>query len=134
MVVRRLVAVVLYLVLLLSACGPAAPSTKAGAGATDESTRFTVPENAVYRITDLVVQNPGGTFGLLTLENRDVVAPILSTGLENSRDLDFHFVTPIEILADDELFAKVVCTSPTGAPNTPCSANVLVSGVLITTG
>jgi hypothetical protein len=106
----------------------------AAAGATDESVRFPIPANAQFRITDIVMQNPTGSLGTLTIENADVAAPIITTGLENFRDTDFHFVTPIELQSEDELFIKVVCV-PTvpGPPNTACSANVLVNGILLTT-
>ncbi|MRG59580.1 hypothetical protein GE115_06805 [Agromyces sp. CFH 90414] len=109
-------------------------SASGAAGATAESERFTIPANAQLRITDLLLQNPTGSFGTLTIENADLAAPILSTGLENFRDLDFHFVTPIEIQSEDELFIKVVCVPAVAGPAaTPCGANVLVTGMLLTT-
>ena len=106
----------------------------AGAGATDESLRFTIPENAQFRLTDIVIQNPTGSLGTLTIENADVAAPIITSGLENFRDMDFHFVTPIELQSEDELFIKVVCVpSVPGPPSTACGANVLINGLLLTT-
>lgn len=113
--------------------------TDAPGGGPGESERYGIPEGATLRITDLVIQNPTGGFGELTLENREVVAPMLTTGLENFRDLDFHFVTPIQVVGDDQLFAKLVCSQPGAAPvgggaaPTTCSASVLVSGVLLVT-
>ncbi|MGX5697698.1 COG1470 family protein [Agromyces soli] len=109
-------------------------SASAGANANGESTRYTVPPNSVLRITDLVLQNPTGSAGQLTIENREIAAAILTTGLENFRDLDFHFVTPIEIQTGDDVFIKVECDRA-GASGTvaPCGADVLVSGVVVTT-
>ncbi|KQO96738.1 COG1470 family protein [Leifsonia sp. Leaf264] len=124
---------------------PVATSTRAnltirlevsGLGPGHESERFTVPTNSVLRITDVVLSNPQGDSGTLTVENKDVEAPIFTSGLENFRDLDFHFVTPIELTAGDELFAGMACGAPgVGAGTTPlpeCSDSVLVTAQLIT--
>ncbi|WP_127792209.1 hypothetical protein [Agromyces sp. LHK192] len=109
-------------------------SASAAANGEDESERFTIPANAQFRITDLVLQNPSGSFGTLTIENADVAAPIISTGMENFRDIDYHFVTPVELQSEDELFIKVVCTPAVAGPTaTPCGASVLVTGILLTT-
>ncbi|MDQ0894625.1 COG1470 family protein [Agromyces ramosus] len=108
-------------------------------GGTDESDRFVVPPNSVLRITDVVFSNPQGDFGSLTLENADLTAPIVTIGLENSRDLDFHFVTPVVLREGDELFANLLCQEaglPGGSapPPTSCADSVLISGSVVTTG
>ncbi|MET4156657.1 hypothetical protein [Agromyces sp. PvR057] len=105
-------------------------------GAPDESDRWIVPANSVLRITDVVISNPRGDFGTLTIENRDVVAPIFTTGLENFRDIDFHFVTPLQLAAEDELFATLDCAriAPplTGPARTECGATVLITAAVVT--
>ncbi|WP_157421503.1 hypothetical protein [Agromyces sp. Leaf222] len=105
-------------------------------GAPDESDRWVVPANSVLRITDVVISNPRGDFGTLTIENRDVVAPIFTTGLENFRDIDFHFVTPLQLAAEDELFATLDCAQiapPVSGPaRTECGASVLITARVIT--
>ncbi|MEJ3405452.1 hypothetical protein WDJ51_11970 [Rathayibacter sp. YIM 133350] len=109
-----------------------------GPGATGKSANFAIPANSVLKITDVVISNPQGDFGKVTLENQDTVAPIFTSGLENFRDLDFHFVTPIEVQAGDNLFSRLTCaavgTPPPGtAAPTTCSSQVLVTGVVVTT-
>lgn len=112
--------------------------TDAPGGEPDESDRWVVPAKSVLRITDVVISNPRGDFGTLTIENRDVVAPIFTTGLENFRDIDFHFVTPLQLGAEDELFATLECArvAPpvTGPARSDCGASVLITARVITTG
>ncbi len=105
-------------------------------GDPDESDRWTVPANSVLRITDVVISNPRGDFGTLTIENRDVAAPIFTTGLENFRDIDFHFVTPLQLVAGDELFTTLDCARiapPVSGPaRTECGASVLITARVVT--
>jgi len=62
-------------------------------------------------ITDLVFSNPtDSATGEIRLERADQT--LLALRLENFRDLDFHFVTPI-VVADGQSIA-LVC--PTGCP------------------
>ncbi|WP_159604860.1 COG1470 family protein [Agromyces humi] len=104
-------------------------------GAADESDRWEVPPNSVLRITDILVSNPFGDAGTITLENQDVLAPIFTSGLENFRDLDFHFVTPVQLGDGDQLFASMTCAAASGAGPNPgqCTASVLVTAQVVTT-
>jgi hypothetical protein len=53
-------------------------------------------------VTDLVFSNPSDTsVGEIRLERNG--APLLILQLQNFRDLDFHFVTPVAVLADQQL-------------------------------
>ncbi|MFF2370623.1 hypothetical protein [Agromyces sp. NPDC058110] len=107
-------------------------------GAPDESDRWVVPAKSVLRITDIVISNPGGDFGVMTLENADIAAPIFTTGIENFRDIDFHWVTAVQLAEGDELFATLDCAKVappvTGPQRDACDASVLITGRVITTG
>jgi hypothetical protein len=68
------------------------------------------PDKSLY-VTDLVFSNPSDTVtGEIRLERSG--QPLLVLRLENFRDLDFHFVTPILVAPGQEL--SLVC--PTGCP------------------
>jgi hypothetical protein len=76
---------------------------------------FPVAKKKELRVTDLVLQNPNGDFGILTLR-RDGPAPgfddaatILVVRLENFRDLDYHFVTPLVFAEGTSLVMTVDC-------------------------
>ncbi len=75
-------------------------------------------------VTDLVFSNPDGREGAVALL-RDG-APLMDLKLENFRDLDFHFVTPIVVLADHTLSMKLTCTEP----GVSCNPAILYSGYL----
>ena len=79
-------------------------------------------------MTDLVFENPNGNSGSLQLmrfnaaKNQNQV--LLSLRLENFRDLDFHFVTPLTFKENDKL--ELVCTPQT--EGSACDASVYYSG------
>ena len=75
----------------------------------------------VFYLTDLVFANPDGRAGSLELF-RDGLA-LITLRLENFRDLDFHYVTPIVINPGQELRIDVRC-SDGGA----CNPSVYYSG------
>ncbi len=84
-----------------------------------------------FSLTDVVFSNPQGDFGRVQLIVDDDVR--LEHALENFRDLDFHFVSPITI--DEDVTLRVVCRTPgeppdAVAPNT-CDVSVLLGGELI---
>jgi len=74
----------------------------------------------VFYLTDLVFANPSGKAGTLRLKRGSLDLIILR--LENFRDLDFHYVTPIVIRPDESLTLVVSCSS--GA----CDPSVYYSG------
>jgi hypothetical protein len=80
------------------------------------------PDGTLF-ITDLVFSNPSGHAGTLTL-SRDST-DLIDLRLENFRDLDFHFVTPIVVPEGSNLVLDLSCTD---AP--PCDPAVLYSGYL----
>lgn len=74
-------------------------------------------------VTDLVFSNPNGREGALVLL-RDT-DELIRIRLENIRDLDYHFVTPIVLLDGQSLNLSLACT---GADATPCDPTVFYSG------
>ncbi|WP_243075105.1 hypothetical protein [Microbacterium sp. SS28] len=92
-----------------------------------------VPDGSTLRITDLVVQNPQGDVATLTLGYGTTVLLTLST--ENYRDLDLHFVTPIEVPAGQTLQAQLSCLivgDPPGRTPERCLSSILVTSQLVT--
>jgi hypothetical protein len=73
-------------------------------------------------VTDLVFSNPSGAEGALVLLRNS--SELLRLRLENFRDYDLHFVTPIVIAPGDSLNLSRSCTSGT------CDATVFWSGYL----
>ncbi len=110
-----------------TATGAPEPPTIVGLGSpidgrlVDGSAPF-APDGTLF-ITDLVFSNPNGHQGTLTLQ-RDVT-DLLELRLENFRDLDFHFVTPIVVPAGSNLNMTLVCTDAGS-----CDPAVLYSGYL----
>jgi hypothetical protein len=74
-------------------------------------------------ITDVVFSNPNAREGALVLL-RDT-GELFSIRLENIRDLDYHFVTPIVLTEGQSLNLSLACT---GANATPCDPTVFYSG------
>jgi hypothetical protein len=74
-------------------------------------------------VTDIVFSNPNGREGALVLL-RDT-GELFSIRLENIRDLDYHFVTPIVLTEGQALNLSLACT---GANATPCDPTVFYSG------
>jgi hypothetical protein len=117
------------------------PTTGGGGGATGAnpfggdayaarlvgSSSLTIPADGGLSVTDLVFENPNGLTGDLKLQrfnaktNRDEV--LLQLKLDNFRDLDFHFITPLTFQKNDRI--ELTCTPPEG---TTCDASVYYSG------
>jgi hypothetical protein len=80
-----------------------------------------------------VVQNPQGDAGTVVVSTgRD--APVLRLALENFRDSDYHFVTPILVPAGGRVTITVDCRKvgrPVNAP-TPswCSESLFLGGTM----
>jgi hypothetical protein len=95
-------------------------------------TVYRVPESQLFELTDLVVQNPQGDSGnvVIATEGRT----LLRLALQNFRDQDYHFVTPIVVSAEGRITMTVTCRAvgrPVSAP-TPakCAESLLVGGTL----
>ena len=61
-------------------------------------------------VTDLLLQNPAGDSGTVTVLRGDEV--VYEARLENFRDLDLHLVAPIVVDKGTELGLSVGCTNP----------------------
>lgn len=80
---------------------------------------FPVPDGQKLKITDLVFQNPAAATGTIEIIRDDRVddandAILLMSALENFRDLDYHFVTPVEIQEGQDLLVRVTCRARAG--------------------
>jgi hypothetical protein len=72
------------------------------------------PDGTTLNITDLVFSNPNTTLaGEIRLVRSGTT--LLALQLENFRDIDFHFVTPIVVGSDQDL--ALICGPATGCPN-----------------
>ncbi|MBB4780131.1 hypothetical protein [Streptomyces rapamycinicus] len=116
--------------------GPAAPTSArvqvrdAVGGGAAERTAYTVPEGKSLELTDIVVQNPQGDAGTLVISSED--GQLLNLALENFRDSDYHFVTPIQVAAKGKVTISVSCREvgrPVKAPApSRCSESLFLGG------
>jgi hypothetical protein len=88
-----------------------------------DQTHPQVDEDGTLFVTDLVFSNPSGAEGAIEVRRNDT--PLLKLRLENFRDYDLHFVTPIVLGPDDALNLALSCTSPGS-----CDPAVFYSGYL----
>jgi len=101
--------------------------TNVAPGAQAEET-FTVPEDGTLALTDIVLQNPQGDEGLLQIrrENADGDQTVLlETRLENFRDLDYHFVSPVLFGPEETVSVFVDCENTNGQN---CAASAYLTG------
>jgi hypothetical protein len=99
-----------------------APSPVVPKGTTQSQSRQT-PTNFTFFMTDIVLQNPDGNIGRLTIQ-RDGTT-LLTSALENLRDLDFHFVAPYEFDAGHAVTVQVACSPDS---TTDCTASASFAG------
>jgi hypothetical protein len=104
-------------------------TTLAASGTAGTST-YTAPAKTTLVITDIVLENPQGDAGRV-----DVLVdhkPILTLALVNFRDLDYHFVSPIEVPAGKTLSIGTTCQVPgpaiAGTASGQCRVWLLASG------
>ncbi|MCA1707874.1 MAG: hypothetical protein LC808_33205 [Actinobacteria bacterium] len=69
---------------------------------------FSVPKGQTLSVTDLILENPDGASGTISVARGD--SPLLELRLDNFRDLDYHFVSPIVFQAGEELVLRATCT------------------------
>jgi hypothetical protein len=91
-------------------------------GSLDRTSTSISPTGTLF-ITDLVFSNPNGREGAIVLL-RDGQT-LLQLRLENFRDLDFHFVTPIVVATGQSLDLSLACTG-----SGTCDPAVYYSGYL----
>ncbi|MFH8249716.1 hypothetical protein ACH3VR_05025 [Microbacterium sp. B2969] len=105
----------------------------AGKGKNATSSVPAIPDGSALQITDLVFNNPQGDVATLQLAYGQKV--LLSLSTENYRDLDLHFVTPIQVPSGQTLQARLNCIAPgqpTGRTPDNCVSSVLITGTLVT--
>lgn len=107
-------------------------STTVGNGSS-RTDQYTVPNNRTLLITDIILQNPQGDEGRLDL----IVdgATVLTVALNNFRDLDYHFVSPIQTAENRVVSVRVSCRRAGPAlagsgSNGQCRNFALLSGYL----
>jgi hypothetical protein len=71
-----------------------------------------VADGQRLQITDIVFQNPAGDTGQLQIRRGDTV--LYQIGLANFRDYDYHFVTPLQFTAGQQVVLAVQCLTPGG--------------------
>ncbi|HEX4701488.1 MAG TPA: hydrolytic protein [Pseudonocardiaceae bacterium] len=94
---------------------------------------YTVPAGRTFRITDILLANPQGDEGLLTIVfGRQTITTI---ALETFRNQDYHWLTPIDVPAGATVSATVTCDKPgtpaTGVQAPNCLQLLNVSGDLV---
>jgi hypothetical protein len=104
------------------------PEVAAGKDGADS---LTIEAGKRLHVTDLILENPQGDSGTLKILRGST--PLLELRLDNFRDFDYHFVTPLMIEGGDKLTLQVHCDAP-GKPAATCRPGVLIAGSLETTG
>ncbi|MFJ9885781.1 hypothetical protein ACIQRW_07945 [Streptomyces sp. NPDC091287] len=104
-------------------------------GGPNTGTALEVPAGHTFQLTDIVVQNPQGDAGTVTVTAGEDTR-VLSLGLENFRDSDYHFVTPILVPAGGKVTMTIDCRrigKPVGAPApSRCSSSMFLGGTMRT--
>jgi hypothetical protein len=95
---------------------------------------FVVPAKTTMKLTDLVMSNPQGDFGRVQVKLKGVT--LFDMALENFRDIDYHFVSPIEGAAGDSLQMVVECRQPgrppeSGSNPTTCDTSMYFGGEFV---
>ncbi|MEU0523754.1 COG1470 family protein [Streptomyces niveus] len=105
-------------------------SDSVGGGA-NTGTALRVPAGQTFELTDIVVQNPQGDAGTVVV-SAGPDRRVLSLGLENFRDSDYHFVTPILVPAGGTVTMTIDCRRvgrPVGAPAPArCTESLFLGG------
>lgn len=93
---------------------------------------YRVPAGQTFDLTDLVVQNPQGDAGTVEISSQG--RTLLRLALENFRDNDYHFISPIVVPSGGRVTMTVTCRQvgrPVGAPApTQCVESLFLGGSL----
>jgi hypothetical protein len=94
------------------------------------SSNLTIPNDGGLSVTDLVFENPNGYTGNLHLSRFNALKKqdqlLLTLKLDNFRDLDFHFVTPLTFQPNDRI--ELSCSPNPQPDGSSCDASVYYSG------
>ena len=90
---------------------------------------LTVPDGKTLNITDVVFGNPANDHGIVAVSRRGEV--VLRLNLDNFRDLDYHFETPIVLQSGDKLDVAVTgCAAPDNSPCVDPKPSAYFSGTI----
>jgi hypothetical protein len=79
---------------------------------------YTVGQDEIFSLTDIVAQNPRGDRGLMQIR-RGTQSTLIEVRLENFRDLDYRFVSPIVFTGGQQVVLTVRCQNEDGAACQP---------------
>lgn len=91
-----------------------------------QTVSYTVPDGEVFSLTDIFLQNPQGDSGLLLIQRG--ATTLLSVRLENFRDLDYHFISPLVFSPGQMLTLSVECANPAPAAPDSCTPAATYNG------
>ncbi len=101
-------------------------SVSAAPGASATTLASTLPAGTTFALTDVILQNPRGDNGIISVQLGGV--PIIESSLGNFRDLDFHFVAPYVSDGSSPLSVVVECDLVQIPADGGCSPAVSFSG------
>lgn len=103
-------------------------TTETAPGTAGDFTTFTseVPEDKLVWVSDMVLQNPRGDSGILQVRRGDDV--LFEVGLDNFRDLDYHFIQPVRFSQEQAIVVAVDCRNP---GTTACTPAVYFTGQVL---
>ncbi|MEE1927557.1 hydrolytic protein [Streptomyces sp. TRM 70351] len=98
-----------------------------------EAAVFRVPDDQLLLITDIVANAPQGDTGTLRVSIND--RTVTSLALENFRNHDNHWVTPVEAPPGSSIVLSVTCRRPGSPPDAPaptaCDTSLFVNGLTV---
>ncbi len=106
-------------------------SVSAAPGAVATTPSATLAANTTFALTDVILQNPRGDLGIISIQLGGV--PIIESTLGSFRDLDFHFVAPYVSTSSTPLSVVVECDAVQIPADGGCSPAVSFSGFETTT-
>lgn len=94
---------------------------------------YVVPQGNTFRLTDLVLGNPQGDFGRVQVLVGQSV--LFDLAMENFRDLDYHFVSPIVVNEGGFVQLRATCARPGRPPAararpSACDVSLYLGGTL----
>jgi hypothetical protein len=91
------------------------------------ATSFTVPAGQRLALTDILLQNPGGDRGVMQIlrDSGDFSSVLLEVRLQNFRDLDYHFVSPVVFQEGQQVVMNLRCRN---RGTSACNAAAYFSG------
>jgi hypothetical protein len=98
-----------------------APGTPLTNGQTRSFTR-PVEDGKLLTITDVIFQNPRADVGFVRVKRGSTV--LYEEGLNNYRDLDYHFVSPMRFKGGEDVIFEIECRDPDNS----CAPAVLMAG------